>query len=51
MLNHPSGARLEVKEHEEVELACRVSNAKPTAAIIWYRNNVAFNPGASEQVS
>ena len=45
IINHLSGARLEVRENEEVELACQVSNAKPRARIVWYRNNVAFNPG------
>ena len=45
ILNHLSGSRIEVKENEEIEIACKVSNAKPRARITWYRNNVAFNPG------
>ena len=45
ILNHLSGSRIEIKENEEVEIACKVSNAKPRARILWYRNNVAFNPG------
>jgi hypothetical protein len=39
---------VEVGEHEEVELACRVSNAKPRADVVWYRNNVEFDPGAGK---
>ena len=45
ILNHLSGSRIEVKENVEIEIACKVSNAKPKARITWYRNNVAFNPG------
>jgi len=45
ILNHLSGSKIEIKENEEVEIACKVSNAKPKARIFWYRNNVAFNPG------
>ena len=45
ILNHLSGSRIEVKENEEIEIACKVSNAKPKARISWFRNNVAFNPG------
>ena len=45
ILNHLAGAKVEVKENEEVEISCRVANAKPVAKIIWYRNSVVFNPG------
>ena len=45
ILNHLAGAKVEVKQNEEVEISCRVANAKPVAKIIWYRNNVVFNPG------
>ena len=48
ILNYHSGSRIEVKENEEVEIACKVSNAKPKAKILWYRNNVSFNPGLGE---
>ena len=48
ILNHHSGSKIEVKENEEVEIACKVSNAKPKARIFWYRNNVAFSPGLGE---
>ena len=48
ILNHLSGSKIEIKENEEVEIACKVSNAKPKARIFWYRNNVAFNPGLGE---
>ena len=48
ILNHLSGSKIEVKENEEVEIACKVSNAKPKARIFWYRNNVAFKPGLGE---
>lgn len=45
IMNHLSGSRIDIKENAEVEISCKVSNAKPRAGIIWYRNNVAFNPG------
>ena len=48
ILNHLSDSRIEVKENEEVEITCKVSNAKPKARINWYRNNVSFNPGLGE---
>ena len=48
ILNHLSGSRIEVAENEEVEISCKVSNAKPRARINWFRNNVAFNPGLGQ---
>ena len=50
ILNHVSGSRIDVKENEEVEIACKVSNAKPKARINWFRNNVAFNPGLGQYI-
>ncbi len=40
-----SGSRVEKRENEKVEVACKVSNAKPAAEVAWFRNNVPFNPG------
>ena len=48
MMNHMSGSRIDIKENTEVEISCKVSNAKPRAGIIWYRNNLAFNPGIGQ---
>ena len=43
-----SGTRLEVKEHEEVELQCIVHEAKPKANIVWFRQNSPFGDDAGE---
>ena len=51
ILNHLSGSRIEVKENEEIEIFCKVTNAKPKAHITWYRSNVAFNPGQGKHKS
>ena len=48
MMNHMSGSRIDIKENTELEISCKVSNAKPRAGIILYRNNVTFNPGIGE---
>ena len=48
MMNHMSGSRIDMKENTEVEITCKVSNAKPRAGIIWFRNDVAFNPGIGQ---
>ena len=44
IMNHLAGSRIEIKENEEVAISCKVSDAKPRAGIVWYRNNVALNP-------
>lgn len=41
------GSRIPIKENEELELQCKVANAKPKANIMWYRRGSLFNPGRS----
>ena len=45
IMNHHTGSKIEVKENEEIEISCKVSNARPRAGIVWYRNNISLNPG------
>ena len=39
------GSRVKIRENEEVELTCKVSNAKPKADIVWYRKDSQFVTG------
>ena len=45
IIGHRSGSRIDVREHEELELKCRVSNSKPKANIIWYRKDSRYVTG------
>ena len=47
IVGHPSGSRVKIRENEEVELTCKVSNAKPKADIVWYRKDSQFVTGMS----
>lgn len=44
LVGHSAGSRIDITEHEEVELTCKVANAKPAAAIAWFRNGAPFSP-------
>ncbi|XP_071744729.1 nephrin [Lepeophtheirus salmonis] len=50
IIGHPQGSKIEIRENEEIELQCRVSNAKPKAMIRWYRKGNRFN-SESETIS
>ena len=43
MVGYSSGQRIDIRENEEFELTCKVSNAKPVAEISWYRDNVKYD--------
>ena len=45
MVNYVAGQRVDIKENEEFEITCKVSNAKPKADIVWYRNDIRFQTG------
>ena len=45
IVDHPAGSRVKIRENEEVELTCKVSNAKPKADIVWYRKDSQFVTG------
>merc|ERR1719300_2253552 len=49
-MNHHTGSKIEVKENEEIEISCKVSNARPRAGIVWYRTNISLNPGVGNIV-
>ncbi len=42
IVGYSAGQRVDIKENEELELTCKVANAKPKANIVWYRNNARF---------
>ena len=42
IVGHPAGSRVKIRENEEVELTCKVANAKPKADIVWYRKDSQF---------
>lgn len=46
-MGHASNSKIEIKEHEELQLECHVRNSKPAAKIIWFRGNVELNIGES----
>ena len=45
IVDHPAGSRVKIQENEEVELTCKVANAKPKAVIVWYRKDSQFVTG------
>jgi hypothetical protein len=45
IVGHRSGSRIDVREHEELELKCKVSNSKPKATIVWYRKDSRYVTG------
>ena len=45
MVGYSTGQRIDIRENEEFELTCKVSNAKPVAEISWYRDNVKYDAG------
>lgn len=45
IVGHPPGSRVKIKENEEVELTCKVANAKPKADIVWFRKDSQFVTG------
>ena len=45
IVDHPAGSRVKIRENEEVELTCKVANAKPKADIVWYRKDSQFVTG------
>ena len=42
IVGHQAGSRVEIRENEEVELTCKVANAKPKAEIVWFRKDSQF---------
>ena len=42
---HSEGSRVEVKEHDELSVSCKVSGAKPKPQIVWFKKGVSFTPG------
>ena len=45
IIGHRPGSRIDVREHEELELKCRVANSKPKANIVWYRKDSRYVTG------
>ena len=39
LVGHEVGSLIEVNENEELELTCRVLDAKPAASIRWYKDD------------
>ena len=39
MVGYVAGQRIDVDENEEIELTCKVENAKPKANIAWYKGD------------
>ena len=44
-MGYSTGQRIDIRENEEFELTCKVSNAKPKAEIAWYRDSVKYDAG------
>jgi len=42
IIGHREGSKIHIRENEELELTCKVSNSKPKADIVWYRRNARF---------
>ena len=38
-------SKVEIKEHDQLELSCKVSGAKPKPEIVWSKNGADFIPG------
>jgi hypothetical protein len=45
VVGHRAGSRIDIRENEEVEITCKVANAKPKADIVWYRKDSRFVTG------
>ena len=45
IVGHQAGSRVDIRENEEVELTCKVANAKPKADIVWFRKDSQFVTG------
>ncbi|XP_017106061.2 nephrin isoform X7 [Drosophila bipectinata] len=43
-------SKVEVRENQDLQLKCIVSNAKPAAQIVWYRGNVEYKPEKGEDL-
>ena len=39
------GSRVEIKEHDELSMSCKVSGAKPKPQIVWFKKGIPFTPG------
>ena len=42
---YSEGSRVEIKEHVELSMSCKVSGAKPKPQIVWYKKGIPFTPG------
>ena len=42
---HSLGSRVEIKQNDELELKCKVSGAKPTPTVVWYKRGIPFHTG------
>ena len=40
---------LEVNENEEVELQCKVADAKPAAEVRWFKNDIREEDGEEKR--
>ena len=45
LLGYKSDSELVVREEDEVELVCRIHNARPRPDIIWYLGDTEFVRG------
>ena len=50
LVGYSTGQRIDIRENEEFELTCKVSNAKPVAEISWYRDNVKYDAGKTNLI-
>ena len=42
---YSEGSRVEIKEHDELKLKCKVSGAKPKPTVVWFKKGIPFSPG------
>ena len=47
---YSEGSRVEIKEHDELSMSCKVSGAKPKPQIVWFKNGIPFIPGKLFQI-
>lgn len=51
LVDHRVGSVIEVNENEELEVKCKVSNAKPAADIRWFKDDIEIHDGKKMKIS